>query len=98
MADRTMLVMPGRKLSVPVVLKRTLQVAMAVALTAAVALALVVGSGWLPRAHGLVPRLRRLARLHQAARHPGDRRPHRRSDRALRLLAARSRAQVAAAN
>jgi hypothetical protein len=47
MADRTMLVMPGRKLSVPVVLKRTLQVAMAVALTAAVALALVVGSGWL---------------------------------------------------
>ena len=47
MADRTMLVMPGRKLSVPTAVKRTLQVAMAVALTAGVALALVVGSGWL---------------------------------------------------
>jgi hypothetical protein len=47
MADRTMLVMPGRKMSVPVLLKRTLQIAMAVALTAGVALALVVGSAWL---------------------------------------------------
>lgn len=47
MSEKTVLVLPGKRMSVPRVLKRTLQVGIAVALTAAVALALVVGSGLL---------------------------------------------------
>jgi branched-subunit amino acid transport protein len=52
MADKTILVVPGnKKVSVPRLLKRTLQVAAAVALTALVALAIVVGNGFL-QPHG----------------------------------------------
>ena len=47
MADKTTLVLPGRKLSVPILLKRTLQIAVAVALTALVALAVVLANGML---------------------------------------------------
>jgi branched-subunit amino acid transport protein len=47
MVDKTILVLPGKKMSVPRVFKRTLQVAVAVALTALVALAIVVGNGFL---------------------------------------------------
>lgn len=48
MSDKTTLVMPGvKKMSVPKLLKRTLQVAAAVALTCGVVLALVVGNGML---------------------------------------------------
>lgn len=47
MSDKTMLVMPGKNLSVPRLFKRTIQVAMSVALTAAVALVLMMGSGLL---------------------------------------------------
>ncbi|KAB2919827.1 MAG: hypothetical protein F9K29_04355 [Hyphomicrobiaceae bacterium] len=47
MTDKTTLVVPGQKLSVPKVFKRTIQVAISVALTAAVALVLVVASGML---------------------------------------------------
>jgi len=46
-ADKTTLVLPGRKLSVPILLKRTLQIAVAVALTALVALAVVLANGML---------------------------------------------------
>jgi hypothetical protein len=47
MTDKTYLAMPGKKVIVPRPLKRTLQVAGAVALTCASALALMVGSGLL---------------------------------------------------
>jgi branched-subunit amino acid transport protein len=47
MADKTMLVLPGKKLNVPRLLKRTLQVAGAVVLTALVVLGILVGSGFL---------------------------------------------------
>lgn len=48
MADKTVLVMPGKKkLSVPRVLKRSLQVAAAVVLTALVVLGIVIGNGFL---------------------------------------------------
>ncbi len=47
MTDKTTLVMPGQKLSVPKVFKRTVQVAASVALTAVVALILVVANGML---------------------------------------------------
>jgi len=47
MSDKTMLVLPGRRLQVPRAFKRSLQVAVAVALTAGVALALMLGSGLL---------------------------------------------------
>jgi branched-subunit amino acid transport protein len=52
MSDKTILVVPGnKKVSVPRLLKRTLQVAVAVGLTALVALAIVVGNGFL-QPHG----------------------------------------------
>ena len=52
MSDKTILVMPGnKKVSVPRLVKRTLQVAVAVGLTALVALAIVVGNGFL-QPHG----------------------------------------------
>ncbi|KUO57582.1 MAG: hypothetical protein APF80_05470 [Alphaproteobacteria bacterium BRH_c36] len=44
MADKTTLVLPGRKLSVPKFFKRILQVTFAVALTALVALAVIAGN------------------------------------------------------
>ena len=47
MSDKTTLVMPGKKMQVPRALKRTVQVASSVALTAGVALALMLGSGLL---------------------------------------------------
>jgi hypothetical protein len=47
MVDKTILAVPGKKLPVPRVVKRTLQVATAVALTAAVALACILGNGML---------------------------------------------------
>ena len=47
MSDKTMLVMPGKKMPVPKAVKRTIQVAGAVAATAGVALVLMLGSGLL---------------------------------------------------
>ena len=47
MADKTILVVPGKKLSVPRILKRALLVAGSVVLTAALVLAIVVGNGFL---------------------------------------------------
>ena len=52
MSEKTILVVPGKKMSVPRPLKRSLQIAAAVALTAGVALAILVGNGLLvPRGH-----------------------------------------------
>jgi hypothetical protein len=52
MSEKTILVVPGKKLTVPRPLKRGLQIAAAVALTAGVALAILVGNGLLvPRGH-----------------------------------------------
>jgi len=45
MVETTVLVVPGKKLSVPRILKRILQIAFAVALTSAVFLVMIVGSG-----------------------------------------------------
>jgi ABC-type sulfate transport system permease subunit len=45
MVETTVLVMAGKKISVPRLLKRTLQVAMAVAVTASVFLVVIVGNG-----------------------------------------------------
>ena len=47
MIEKTVLVMPGKKVSVPRVFKRTLQVFVAIGLTAMVALAIVLGNGFL---------------------------------------------------
>lgn len=47
MSDKTTLVLPGKKMLVPRAFKRTLQVAIAVGLSALVALGLMVGSGFL---------------------------------------------------
>lgn len=47
MSDKTTLVMPGKKMQVAKPVKRGLQVAASVALTMAVALALMVSSGFL---------------------------------------------------
>ena len=47
MADKTTLALPGKKLSVPKIVKRTIQIASAVALTAMVALAAMVGNALL---------------------------------------------------
>lgn len=47
MVDKTILVVPGRKMSVPRPFKRTLQVLAAVGLTAAVALVIVLGNAFL---------------------------------------------------
>lgn len=47
MADKTTLVLPGRKLSVPKLLKRLYQITAAVALTAGVALAVIAGNALL---------------------------------------------------
>ena len=45
MVETTLLVVSGRKLTVPRILKRSLQIAIAVALTAAVFLVVIVGNG-----------------------------------------------------
>ena len=47
MSDKTMLIVPGKRLSVSRLMKRAVQVAIAVGLTAAAALALVLGNGML---------------------------------------------------
>jgi hypothetical protein len=47
MSDKTILAVRGKRMSVPRAFKRTLQVAIAVGLTAFVALAIVVGNGFL---------------------------------------------------
>ena len=47
MADKTVLVVPGKKLSVPRFLKRALLVAGSVLLTSALVLAIVVSNGFL---------------------------------------------------
>lgn len=47
MADKTILVVPGKKLSVPRIVKRSLQVAVSVLLTAVLVLAIVVSNGFL---------------------------------------------------
>jgi hypothetical protein len=47
MSDKTVLVMPGKKMQVPRPVKRSIQVASAVTLTALAALALMLGSGLL---------------------------------------------------
>ncbi|MCH9807409.1 MAG: hypothetical protein K0U74_06740 [Alphaproteobacteria bacterium] len=44
MADKTTLVLPGKRLSVPKVLKRLLQITLAVGLTSLVALAVIAGN------------------------------------------------------
>ena len=46
-SDKTVLHLPGKKLPVPKPVKRSIQVALAVGLTALVALALMMGSGLL---------------------------------------------------
>ena len=45
MVETTVLVVSGKKLTVPRILKRSLQIAIAVALTAAVFLVVIVGNG-----------------------------------------------------
>ena len=47
MSDKTMLVLPGRKMSVPRVAKRSVQIALGVGLTAALVLVLMMGNGYL---------------------------------------------------
>ena len=47
MVERTLLALPGKKVSVPRVLKRVLQVTLATALTAAVMLVVMLGNGLL---------------------------------------------------
>ncbi len=47
MSEKTILAVRGKRMSVPRAFKRTLQVAIAVGLTAVVALAIVVGNGFL---------------------------------------------------
>jgi hypothetical protein len=47
MVETTLLVVSGKKLTVPRILKRSLQIAIAVALTAAVILVVIVGNGLL---------------------------------------------------
>lgn len=52
MSEKTILVVPGKKMSVPRVFKRGLQILAAVALSAGVALAILIGNGLLvPRGH-----------------------------------------------
>ncbi len=47
MLEKTILAVPGKKLSVPRVYKRTLQISITILLTAAVVLAFAVGNGML---------------------------------------------------
>jgi branched-subunit amino acid transport protein len=54
MSEKTILVVPGKKLTVPRVLKRGLQIAAAVALSAGVALAILIGNGLLVPRGGLL--------------------------------------------
>ena len=87
MAENTVLVVPGKKLSVPRILKRSLQIAVAVALTAAVFLVMIVGNGMVVVAQCIAAvGHQRMARLHTATRHPGHNHRHRARHRAGRLL------------
>ena len=74
MADvKTMLVLPGKRLSVVTPIKRTFQASAGVALTCALILVLVLGNGLLmSKWHDVKQGIEHLARLHQAFRHPGD--------------------------
>lgn len=45
LTDKTVLVLPGKKVSVPRVLKRSVQIALAVAITATLVLAVILGNG-----------------------------------------------------
>jgi hypothetical protein len=54
MADKTILIVPGKKVSVPRLFKRVLQIGIGVALTCAVILAILVGNAL------LVPRVKTL--------------------------------------
>ncbi len=54
MSEKTILVVPGKKLTVPRVVKRGLQIASAVALSAGVALAILIGNGLLVPRGGLL--------------------------------------------
>lgn len=54
MADKTILLMPGKRMSVPKMLKRTVQIALAVALTAVMVLAVLVISGLLQQKGGTI--------------------------------------------
>lgn len=47
MSDKTMLVLPGRRMTVPRAAKRTVQIALGVGLTAALVLVLMMGNGFL---------------------------------------------------
>lgn len=47
MSDKTMLVLPGKRMSVPRVAKRSVQVGLGVALTAALVFVLMLGNGFL---------------------------------------------------
>jgi len=53
MVETTMVVVAGKKMSVPRLLKRTLQVAIAVALTASVFFVMIVGNGFVGRGASL---------------------------------------------
>ena len=52
MSDKTVLAVPGRKLSVPRLFKRTLQVSIASLLTAVVALTFILANNMLPGGGG----------------------------------------------
>lgn len=54
MADKTVLLVPGKRMSVPKLLKRTVQIALAVALTAVMVLGVLVVSGLLQQKGGTV--------------------------------------------
>ena len=94
MSEKTILVVPGNKrLTVPRPLKRSLQIAAAVALTAGVALAILVGNGLLvPRGH-LLQGWDVWVDLHQPHRHPRHHGADGAGDGFVRLLAARPRAR-----
>lgn len=47
LSEKTVLIVPGKKLSVPRVVKRSVQVSLAVAVTAAIVLGVVLGNGLL---------------------------------------------------
>ena len=55
MVETTVLVVPGKKLSVPRILKRILQIAIAVALTSAVFLVMMVGNGMVVERNASLP-------------------------------------------
>ena len=90
MVEKTTLVLPGKRLSVPKLFKRFVQIMLAVALTSGVALAFIAGSALLIGKKGqITARLRRMAVVHQSNRHPCDDDSDRCGHGAVHLLAAR---------